>query len=71
MRLEIVTRDGQTALDDLVFLNAPGREGRLTVEPGHEPLVCALGAGSLRVRLASGAEPVSYTHLTLPTIYSV
>ena len=29
------------------------------------------GAGELVVALADGSDPVSYTHLTLPTIYSV
>lgn len=55
-RLEFVSPAGLVAIEGLTFLNAPGREGRLTIEPGHEPLVCGLQAGALRWRLDSG-EP--------------
>ena len=34
-------------------------------------LFVELGFGAVRTVLASGNVPVSYTHLTLPTIYSV
>ena len=38
-------------------------------EDGRSELVAAVETDE--IEFADGAEPVSYTHLTLPTIYSV
>ena len=40
-------------------------------QPERLEALCAAELGPLRLRRALAEEPVSYTHLTLPTIYSV
>ena len=49
----------------------PGRAGEVMSKPGPQFAAC----DSIRIRIpgraAHGSMPVSYTHLTLPTIYSV
>mgnify|MGYP003323702106 CR=1 FL=1 len=57
MRLEIITAEREVYADDVDALVAPGIEGQLGILPHHAPLMTALQPG----------EPVSYTHLTLPT----
>ena len=56
-------------------VDIPGTEGNFGVMPNHSPLMAAIRTGVITVT-ENGAEtqffvPVSYTHLTLPTIYSV
>ena len=64
---------GRASGDILVFLNPdaflqPGCIAELAREVETQPGLALVGG---RVLNANGTEPVSYTHLTLPTIYSV
>ena len=51
-------------------VDIPGLEGDFGVLAGHAPVVAAVRPGILTI-ITGGTKPVSYTHLTLPTIYSV
>ena len=42
-----------------------------TLESGHRAIVAGSTSKSELVRRITSTDPVSYTHLTLPTIYSV
>ena len=64
-----VMRRAQRSLaevDVVAYTRGPGLAGALLVGAG---VACALGAALHKPVL--GVHPVSYTHLTLPTIYSV
>lgn len=56
LSLHIVTREGAVREGVAVAVNVPAVEGRLTVLPGHAPLICALDAGVVEVR-GGNAEP--------------
>lgn len=40
----------------LVFLDVPAADGRLTILPNHQPLVCVLRDGEMVLRLQNGRE---------------
>lgn len=54
--LEIVTPDGGPPPLAATSLDVPAEGGRLTVLPGHQPLIAALRAGRTRVVGAAGAR---------------
>ena len=56
IRCDIVSQDRIVFSGDVDIVVLPGAEGVMGVLPNHAPLL---------------SVPVSYTHLTLPTIYSV
>jgi len=41
---------------ETVALEVPAEKGRLTVLPGHEPFVCLLTGGDVKIRTAEGEE---------------
>ena len=51
-KMEIVTPDRHYPERDVTFLDVPAEQGRLTVLAGHEPLICGLCDGLLRLRVA-------------------
>jgi F0F1-type ATP synthase epsilon subunit len=48
--LDIITPAGKVASRAVSFLDVPAVNGRLTVLAGHEPMVCSVDAGTVRVR---------------------
>ena len=55
MRVDVVSAEEEIFSGEAEFVALPGESGELGILPGHTPLI----------------TPVSYTHLTLPTICSV
>lgn len=55
-RLTVVTPDTYTTVDDVSLLDVPAVDGRLTVLPGHQPTVCALARGTIRMRRAGNGN---------------
>lgn len=49
-KLQIVTPSGPTPLRMISFLDVPAVEGRLTVLANHEPMICSLNDGLVRIR---------------------
>ena len=49
-KLEIITPEQSFPSRDIVAVDVPAAEGRLTVLPGHAPLVCTLTAGNVSLR---------------------
>jgi len=49
-RLEIITPAGATSARTVTFLDVPAAYGRLTVLANHEPMICSLDAGFVRIR---------------------
>ena len=58
--LEIITPDQSILKSEASEVTIPSYEGQMGILKDHIPLITFLRPG-----------PVSYTHLTLPTIYSV
>lgn len=54
--LDIITPDLSVPPRAMVSADTPGADGRLTVLPGHAPLVCSLSPGQTRLRLEDGAR---------------
>ena len=54
-QLEIVTPDRADPVRDVAAIEVPAEGGRLTVLAGHQPLVCLLRPGILRIRPPAGA----------------
>jgi len=52
--LQLITRGGEVFARDVVSVDVPAVEGRLTVLARHEPLVCSVLEGSVKIRAASG-----------------
>jgi F-type H+-transporting ATPase subunit epsilon len=53
-RLEIVSPDTAYPARDVAALDVPAAGGRLSVLARHQPLVCLLEAGTVRLRSADG-----------------
>ncbi|MFC1462171.1 FoF1 ATP synthase subunit delta/epsilon [Verrucomicrobiota bacterium] len=49
-KLEIITPAGATPARMVTFLDVPAVCGRLTVLANHEPMICSLAEGFVRVR---------------------
>ena len=64
-KIEIVSPERVLLSGEATEVVVPGMEGDFTVLEGHAPLISALRPGILDIK------PVSYTHLTLPTILLV
>ena len=56
--LEIVTPGEARPPREVAAVEVPAEEGRLTVLAGHQPLVCTIRAGRVRVRDASGENRI-------------
>jgi F-type H+-transporting ATPase subunit epsilon len=56
MKLEIVTPDHAYPARDIRSLDVPAHDGRLTVLPGHEPMVCLLQPGTVSISTDAAAE---------------
>lgn len=54
--LTLTTPHSSVSQADLVFLDVPAADGRLTVLADHQPLVCALTEGELVLRREDGTE---------------
>ena len=54
--LTLTTPRDSLTREGLVFLDVPAADGRLTVLPDHQDLVCVLRDGELILRLANGIE---------------
>ena len=52
--IHIVTPDRHERRPDAAALNVPAEAGRLTVLTGHQPLVCSLREGDIRIDAADG-----------------
>lgn len=52
--LQLITRDGEIFAREVVSVDVPAAEGRLTVMARHEPLVCSVLEGAVKVSDASG-----------------
>jgi len=57
--LRLITRDGEAFARDVVSVDVPAAEGRLTVLAHHAPLVCSVLKGTVKIRDASG-EPETW-----------
>lgn len=56
-----VGKVGETLFDgEAVSVTAPGSAGELTVLAGHMPLVTALAAGTVRVRINKDTSPMEF-----------
>jgi F-type H+-transporting ATPase subunit epsilon len=53
---EIVTPAQAHPAREVVSVDAPGEDGRLTIMARHEPLVCLLRAGPVNIRTAEGGQ---------------
>ena len=77
IKINIVSSSEEIYSGEATMVFATGTLGELGIAPGHTPLLTGLAAGPVRVQNGSEEEAffcsgaVSYTHLTLPTIYSV
>ena len=56
LTLEIRTPEQSWTMDDVTSLDVPAAQGRLTVLPGHAPLVCALEPGALVIARGEAEE---------------
>ncbi|HHH41906.1 MAG TPA: F0F1 ATP synthase subunit epsilon [Chloroflexi bacterium] len=56
LRLEIITVERQVFAGDVEMVIAPGIEGELGILPKHAPLITALTAGELRVKMNGQEE---------------
>lgn len=52
----VLSPEGSVFEGEVTFVQAHALDGRLGVLPGHAPLITALGAGPLSVRLESQEE---------------
>ena len=73
--LSIIGLDKSTIVlnkPSIIFLPRPVKHGLQARDTDNAELICAtVTYGSGSSNLLASALPVSYTHLTLPTIYSV
>ena len=60
-RLEIITPYQEYPAQQIEFLDVPAHEGRLTVLAGHEPCLCLILTGIVRVRGSEGETPIHVT----------
>ena len=58
-RLEIITPDKAYPVREIVSLDVPAEEGRLTILAQHQPFVCCLTGGTVKIKTGSG-EPESW-----------
>lgn len=75
IRLKIVTPSGTVLEKSVGYVRLPTPEGSVGVLPGHAPMLCAIGRGSLlcrfagereeRVRLSGGVASVENDLLTV------
>lgn len=56
LTLEVITPETGFPPVEAVALDVPAYEGRLTVLPGHEPLICRLQPGRMRARVPDGRD---------------
>jgi F-type H+-transporting ATPase subunit epsilon len=56
MKVEILSPYGAAAVEAADFLDVPASDGRLTVLDRHEPFVCTLVPGVVRLRAPDGAR---------------
>ena len=56
--LEIAAPDRSRRVEDVTFLDVPATDGRTTILPGHQPIICALvaGRGILRTKNAEADQ---------------
>jgi len=54
--LTVVSATEPPRVETIVSVDVPSVEGRRTILAGHAPLVCALGAGDVRLVLADGTS---------------
>lgn len=52
--LRLITREGEVFERDVVSVDVPAAQGRLTVLARHEPFVCSVLEGPVKIRAASG-----------------
>jgi F-type H+-transporting ATPase subunit epsilon len=52
--LDVITPAGTVLARDVSYVEAPGEEGRLGVQAGHQSCIIGLAAGRLHLRGASG-----------------
>ena len=53
-QFQIITPDRILPEREIVFLDVPAEEGRLTVLAGHQPFICSLRAGEIKLRSGEG-----------------
>ena len=70
LHLNIVSPEKELFNGEVESVTLPGTMGSFSILPQHAPIVSSLGTGKL-IYATDGEEPVSYTHLTLPTILLV
>ena len=56
LQIDIITPNGADLIPEATFLDAPAEEGRLTVLPRHEPLICYLTGGDVTIRESGETE---------------
>ena len=49
-KLEVMTPAGPSPSRMVSFLDVPAAEGRLTILANHEPMICSLNEGFVRIR---------------------
>lgn len=54
MQLEIITPNGAEPLQEIKQIDLPAVTGRLTLLPGHQPLVCPLEPGKVMIETITG-----------------
>ena len=67
LKIVIVTPETTTLDQEADFVVLPLIDGESGVSANHAPMIGRLGPGELRVKDGNDTQPVSYTHLTLPT----
>ena len=56
-KLEIITPQSAFPARDVISVDVPAEEGRLTVLAGHQPFVCAVRDGEVRIgNIEGGTE---------------
>jgi len=53
-KLEIITPESAFPERDVVSIDVPAEEGRLTVLAGHQPFVCSVRDGKVRIGNVEG-----------------
>jgi F0F1-type ATP synthase epsilon subunit len=48
--LELASPDRSRRVENVTFLDVPATDGRTTILPGHQPIICALIAGKGKLR---------------------
>lgn len=52
--LDVITPAGTVVARDVSYVEAPGEEGRLGIQAGHQACIIGLAAGRLHLRDAAG-----------------